>query len=195
MKVPAAHAPAVQVQHADEWVQTVLARPLFNRDRRPADAPAAVAAGEASTPLPRLTGARISPAGRRAIFAGADGGRPVVVGEGDSVAGYTVQAISPGAVTLQGPDGQRSVSPTFDPSPRRADADPNAPNGATSGQSPIFVPGQFPGQAPGQPPGVVPDPAQLLRPGYNRQRGDNGVLRQPGFLPQALAGVPRTGTE
>lgn len=92
------------------WVETILARPLFSRDRRPADAPAASAA---APDLPRLTGVAVSPAGRQAIFAAAAGGKPLVASVGDHVAGYVVQAIEPGAVTILGPGGPRLLQPGF----------------------------------------------------------------------------------
>ena len=107
-------APAAGAQDGvslQSWVETILARPLFSRDRRPAAAPAASAA----TPdnLPRLTGVAVSPAGRHAIFAAATGGKPLVASVGDHVAGYVVQAIEPGAVTILGPGGPRVLQPGF----------------------------------------------------------------------------------
>lgn len=96
---------------AQSWVAIILARPLFSRDRRPADAPAAPNATPEN--LPRLTGVAVSPAGRHAIFAATAGGKPLVASLGDHVAGYTVQAIEPGAVTILGPNGPRLLQPLF----------------------------------------------------------------------------------
>jgi len=93
------------------WVAVILARPLFSRDRRPADAPAAPNATPEN--LPRLTGVAVSPAGRHAIFAATAGGKPLVASLGDHVAGYTVQAIEPGVVTILGPNGPRLLQPLF----------------------------------------------------------------------------------
>jgi len=65
--------------------------------------------------LPRLSGVLLSGGNRSVIFAAPDGGRPTVVAEGGQVAGYTVQSIEPGRVTLAGPDGTRVLRPSFDP--------------------------------------------------------------------------------
>ncbi len=93
-------AGAVQVQ---SWVATILARPLFSRDRRPTDAPAAIAAVAES--LPRLTGITVSPAGRHAIFASPGNKPPLVASPGDRIAGFTVRSIEPAGVTVVGPNG------------------------------------------------------------------------------------------
>jgi hypothetical protein len=93
------------------WETAILARPLFNPDRRPV---ARAAAGLAEAGLPRLSGIMITPAGRHAIFASPSGGKPNVVVEGGSVGGYLVEAISPGEVMLAGSDGKHSLHPTFD---------------------------------------------------------------------------------
>lgn len=123
--VPAAPAaaipvPAVRMGDAGQigsWVATILARPLFSRDRRLADAPAAIAVVAES--LPRLTGITVSPAGRRAIFA-SPGSKPLVASPGDRVAGFTVQAIEPGGVTMAGPNGPRVLQPSFEGPPHAA---------------------------------------------------------------------------
>jgi hypothetical protein len=95
------------------WEAAVLARPLFNPDRRPlGQAPAASGGGDAG--LPRLTGIMITPNGRSAIFAPAGGGKPAVVAEGGSLGPYVVQTISLGEVVLTGPDGSHSLNPTLD---------------------------------------------------------------------------------
>jgi hypothetical protein len=97
---------------APRWEAAVLARPLFNPDRRPAG-PAPVAASQ-DAGLPRLTGIMITPNGRSAIFAPAGGGKPAVVAEGGSLGVYVVQTISLGEVVLTGPDGSHSLNPTLD---------------------------------------------------------------------------------
>jgi hypothetical protein len=97
---------------ARRWETAILARPLFNPDRRPI-AQAMAGSGEAAG-LPRLSGIMITPVGRHAIFTSMSGGKPVVVTEGGSVGGYLVEAISPGNVVLAGSDGRHNLRPTFD---------------------------------------------------------------------------------
>lgn len=97
------------VDEAAGWAAISLARPLFSPNRRPA----ALATGPADG-TPRLSGILVTPAGRRAIFAGADG-KPVVVGEGAAVGRYQVGSIAAGQVVLLGADGSRTLRPSFDP--------------------------------------------------------------------------------
>jgi len=54
----------------------------------------------------------VGPFGRRAIFA-PDGGKPLIVAEGSRIAAWTVQAIRANAVEVVGPDGKRTLEPTF----------------------------------------------------------------------------------
>ena len=91
-------------------VATMLARPLFTPDRRPAEA-----GGDATTGLARLTGVVVTAAGKTAIFAGSVDGRPLVVPEGARIGQYVVASIEADAVTIIGPDGRRVLHPTFDP--------------------------------------------------------------------------------
>lgn len=165
-----ARAVSVPVDHTDEWVATILARPLFSRDRRPAPPAASTGpSGPANTnDLPRLTGVMVGPFGRSAIFAAAEGGKPTVVNEGSNVGPYTVSNIGPGEVTVEGPEGSRVLHPVFDPNaPRREPVAPVIP----SVNSPLGQPG-----VPGLPgfPGV---------PGVPRQRGDSGPRLPVGALP------------
>lgn len=119
--LPAAPTPPAANNHTQEWVETILARPLFAPNRRPpANAPAAPAA--AAPPLPRVTGILIDGNSRNVIFAN-PGGRPVVVPEGGSMNGFRVQSIETGQVILSGPDGPRTLRPSFDPQP----ASPSSP--------------------------------------------------------------------
>jgi hypothetical protein len=113
----AAAPPAALPDHTDEWVTTVLARPLFSPDRRPPSEAATVAAGS-QTPegLPRLTGVIVSPSGRSAIFAN-EGGKPVVVTEGGRVNAWIVRAIDIGTVRVSGPGGARDLHPSFEAAP------------------------------------------------------------------------------
>lgn len=115
---PAAAARVASVVQIQSWVATILARPLFSRDRRPTDAPAAVAAVAES--LPRLTGITVSPAGRHAIFASPGNKPPLVASPGDHVAGFTVRSIEPGGVTVVGPSGPRVLQPSFEGPPHAA---------------------------------------------------------------------------
>ena len=130
--------PAVSLMR--EQVATVLARPLFAPNRRPA-----AGGGAAPSGLPRITGILVDGGRRTVIFAAAEGGRPIVVGEGGEVAGFRVQSIESGQVTVLGSDGARVLRPSFDPSPRPA----------VAASQPPGLPG-FIGLAA---PGVVPAPA------------------------------------
>lgn len=97
--------------HTPEWVETILARPLFSPDRRP---PAGTTAAAAHAPqgLPRLSGIVVGPFGRSAIFV-PDGGKALVVAEGSRVDAWTVQKIDEDAVRISGPGGTRTIEPTF----------------------------------------------------------------------------------
>jgi hypothetical protein len=100
-------------------VETILARPLFAPSRRPpANAPAAPIT--APPPLPRVSGIFIDGGSRSVIFAGANGSRPVVVPEGGVMNGFRVQSIDTGQVTVIGPDGPRTLRPSFDQQPAPA---------------------------------------------------------------------------
>jgi hypothetical protein len=98
----------------DGHVATILARPLFSPTRRP---PAPPPAPEHVPELARLSGVILSPAGKRAIFAGRGGGKPVVVEEGARIGEYVVRSIDVDAVTMTGPGGERTLNPVFDPNP------------------------------------------------------------------------------
>lgn len=118
-------------------VDGALARPLFAATRRPA-ATALIAAPAAAAPanLPRLAGVLVNGGSRRAIFAGAGGGKPIVAQEGSQVGAYTVQAIEAGQVTLIGPGGVQVVRPSFDTrAPGQAAAPP--PFTAAAGTAPF----------------------------------------------------------
>ena len=93
----------------------ILARPLFNPDRRPeapGTTPAPAAPGRVEPP--RLAGILMTPTGRSAIFATADAnGRGTVVREGGTVGAWQVETIHAGDVQLAGPNGRLTVRPTF----------------------------------------------------------------------------------
>ena len=67
------------VPTAGDAVAVALARPLFNASRRPAVPASAPVPAAVNRGVPRLTGVIVGPAGRLAIFAGPEGGRPLVV--------------------------------------------------------------------------------------------------------------------
>lgn len=83
-------------------VGAILSRPLFILDRAP---PHAASPAPAAAIPPRLTALIIAAGERRAIFAGPDGQRPFVVGEGGKVGPFTVTSIRPGEIELAGPAG------------------------------------------------------------------------------------------
>jgi hypothetical protein len=97
------------------WVATVLDRPLFSPDRRPP----AQSGQEMAAPagLPRLTGIMVGPFGRSAIFA--TDPKPAVIPEGGRIGAYTVKSIDPAQVQVAGPDGLRTVRPSFQPTPAK----------------------------------------------------------------------------
>ncbi len=97
------------------WVDAVLVRPLFDPSRK--GEPAAPA-GQTAEPLPRLAGVLLADGDRRAIFQPDGDKKPVVVGEGDQLSGWTVRSIADGAVTLGRAGGTRTLRPKLDTRPR-----------------------------------------------------------------------------
>lgn len=93
-----------------EWVDALLARPPFAVDRRPV-AGAAVATGPAA-PLPRLAGILVNGNERSALFA-TEGGRAVVAREGAKLGVFAVRTIHADGVLVDGPDGPRTLRPSF----------------------------------------------------------------------------------
>ncbi len=162
MPGPSPHAPAVPAATAASSAAVpagataaILARPLFSPSRRPA---AIVAAGR--EPLPRLTGIIIEKDRRTALFAAVDGGKPLALNEDGRVAGFTVQRIEAGEITLVGPGGPRSLRPTFDPSrPAPPPQGVDAPGGLAGLLAPAGGAG-LPGLG-GLNPGAVPNPPPL----------------------------------
>jgi hypothetical protein len=65
----------------------------------------------------------VGPFGRSAMFAPTHG-KPVVLGEGDRIEGYTVTSIEPAQVRLSGADGARVLHPSFQPASRDASTAP-----------------------------------------------------------------------
>ena len=112
------------------WVETILARPLFNADRRPVAAAAMALAGPNAGTLPRLAGLVITPGARYAIFAAGDGGKQVAVAEGGRIGAYTVGRIDNAGVSVTGPGGEHVIHPSFATGSESAAAD-KAPPGLT----------------------------------------------------------------
>lgn len=94
---------------AQVLVDRILARPLFNADRRPATGSSI----PGSTAMPRLTAVLVSRQRKAAIFAGGADGKPVVLLEGGRIGEYVVRSIDAGQVTVSGPGGgTQLVRPT-----------------------------------------------------------------------------------
>jgi hypothetical protein len=146
-------APPTPPDQTDAWLATVLARPLFSRDRRPTEAGAKAASAKAPV-LPRLTGVIVGPFGRTAIFAAGDGDKGVAVVEGKMIGPYTIEAIEPGGITVSGPQGRQRVMLSGDAKLR--DTLVVAPPPAVS---PLGLP-QPPGAQPPGPPQPVPSLAR-----------------------------------
>jgi hypothetical protein len=99
-------------------IAALIARPLFSLPQAPRQVvPAArVAPPSVVEPgPPRLTGTLVGTFGRRAIFAPADGGRPLVVPEGGQAGPFRVDRIAPGEVEVTGPAGPATLRPAFTP--------------------------------------------------------------------------------
>ncbi len=115
MRSPAGSPPrAEQRARAEDLIATILARPLFSSTRRPAPAEAADRTGDAELSDTRLAGILTEPGHRLAIFV-PTGAKPIMVTEGDSIAGWRIDSITPLAVSLTGPDGVKTLQPKIDP--------------------------------------------------------------------------------
>jgi hypothetical protein len=106
----------------DDLVEALLARPPFSPLRRPEKVarPADEAHGPANE-LPRLAGIMISGGQRRAIFQAVGDDKPIVVEEGGELTGWHIDKIVAAAVTLNGPEGSRTIEPVFDPNAKPAE--------------------------------------------------------------------------
>ena len=150
--MPPADDTAANTEPQTDHLAVVLARPLFAADRRPeGEAPVADAGGGSA---PRLSGIIYGAAVKRAFFDGPDG-KPVGVGEGDTIGDFRVRRIEAMRVLLSGPGGEQAVSVAGDPalSPSGGPAARNQvptplPNVPTAGSSmpasglPPFPPAQ-----------------------------------------------------
>ncbi len=152
-------------------VTTILARPLFNAQRKPETTRQAV--GDAGTgdanledaPLPRLAGIIYTGQIKRAIFQAGGDAKPVILSEGGIIDTYTVQQITVKSVIVTGQTGELVLQVKPDPTASAAAADQQpAPGFAPPGPGALVgnpaVPGYTaPGYnppAPGQPPGPAP---------------------------------------
>ena len=95
---------------------SILRRPLFRADRRPApavpDAP--------PPPLPRLSGIVVTASARRAIFAGGRDGKPVAAAEGERIGAVRVARIGAQEVVMVGPNGTHVLRPAPQPAEQAA---------------------------------------------------------------------------
>ncbi len=132
-----AETPRPDAKALDGIASTVLARPLFNPDRRPpAEPPAGLAAAEAAPEAPpRLAGVIVGPSRRSAIFADS-AGHPRIVAEGGTIGRFTVQAIAPNEVTLRSSDGERLLRPAYSQGGRPETVAAERPDAALSALRP-----------------------------------------------------------
>jgi hypothetical protein len=162
-------APLIE-RAANQWAAIVLARPLLSASRRPPR----VAAGPRGDTAPdeaRLAGIMIGRFGRRAIFAPAGGGKPLVLAEGEPVNDSTIRSIQPDQVVLASgtvlrPEFDKNrVATAFTPSFQTPG--PNISNGFVNGAAPqpnfAFprMPFQPPQPVPGQPGATYGQPATV----------------------------------
>ena len=149
---------------AEDLIATILARPLFGSTRRPAPAEAADKTGYTELSDTRLAGILTEPGRRLAIFVPA-GAKPIMVTEGDSVAGWRIDSITPLAVSLTGPGGVKTLQPKIDPNlappppppPPQPTTTPAPPSARVRGQAAPPVLPEKPG-APANLPSPPPRP-------------------------------------
>jgi hypothetical protein len=113
---PAQSGPASLTEPPNQreaWFRTVVSRPLFSPDRRPAS----VETHEVVHGLPRLTAIIMTDSRRSAIFASPLGGHATVVEVGSHIGDYEVRDIADAGVTVVGPEGTTLVRPVFDAAP------------------------------------------------------------------------------
>ncbi|HZU87684.1 MAG TPA: hypothetical protein VE993_00360 [Stellaceae bacterium] len=111
---PPAASPAPRVPRLAQLVATTLARPLFSPTRRPPPEKGGGPGGAGLADM-RLTGIVTEPGERLAIFA-VTGAKPLIVREGEEVSGWRIEGITPGAVSLSGPNGTETLQPKPDSS-------------------------------------------------------------------------------
>ena len=96
----------------DRPTDLLLARPIFNPDRRPVRVVISVPTGTTEV-LPRLAGTDCSSIQKVAFFRDDELNRNWVVSEGGRVRAWTVSSISPGNVRLIGPGGDTAVAISY----------------------------------------------------------------------------------
>ena len=154
-------------------VVKILARPLFSPGRRPLAPDVVAEATPAAAVLPRLAGVLVTAAGKSAIFAAEP--RATVVQEGGKLGRFTVRSIEPGQVVVAGPDGLRTVQPSFDLSRAARAATPPPQLGLT-----MPPPGAFPGL-----PGLAKDAMP-----FNQTPAPSGLAILQNAATQAKNGTP-----
>jgi hypothetical protein len=169
-----AASPATRRQNprSEELVATALARPLFSSTRRPPQDASSGAAPDDLTDA-RLTGIVTTPGRRIAIFA-VSGDKPLKVAEGDAVSGWRIESITPREVSLNGPNGTKTLQPKLDPNLAPPPGQPpigqpgaRMPTPPAPGRPRVPVPGAAAAVA--QPP-VPANPGALPRPARLRQQ-------------------------
>jgi hypothetical protein len=147
---------------AEKWASTILDRPLFRMDRRPATGDAAAAGPTTGAPsgMPRLAGIIMTSGIRLAVFQSGGAIKPLVVREGGAVGPYTVESIRPTLVLLRGLEGTSVLKPRPD------NAETNQPSSDASGAP---APGPVvPAQDAAPPPPDTPGPPDVSGPAtYN----------------------------
>lgn len=199
----AASRPAPVGAEITRWVNTILERPLFSvtrkRDAAPSNTGPAVT--DDHQDLPRLSGIFSVSNTRHAVFQPSGDVPPLVVGEGELVAGWNVTKIGLDSVTLKGPNGETTLEPKFDenltpaapPAPvYTKPANPTPPRSNVPqqpGQPQPAVPGNIRGGPPANGPGLPARPlpgqptAAPNRPPFipqQRTASPGGVQQQPG---------------
>lgn len=91
-----------------DWLETVLARPLFAPDRRPLPGVSVTDPG-----LPRLSGIIDTSDGARAIFQTDSDGKRTVVRAGDKLGNWAVASIEPDGIHLERPGERMVLNPRF----------------------------------------------------------------------------------
>lgn len=105
--------------HRAEWLNEIMARPLFSPTRRPVETTV--------SGLPRLTGIVVAGSERVAIFAAPANEHPIVAHAGTRVGAYEVQTIADDGVTVVGPGGTTLIRPIFDVARPASPAPPGMP--------------------------------------------------------------------
>jgi len=154
------------------WAETILGRPLFALNRRPAKAHGG-GARIAASGLPRLSGIIIAGASRRAIFM-PDGGKPVVLAEGASIEDGTIRQIAVDRVIVASTKGDMTLYPSFDHN--RTPPAPIVPN------TPMF---QGPYGAGTLPPGL-PGNAAVQAADANSDDNDDSPPQPPTMRPTPI---------